>query len=137
MNDWFRDGIPLDPLIAPMVFFLNDHGVKTTNSCQGGYKHLEGRPSIMFQASSRQEIVRVYKLLKKYELDRSVEVGLITGFFGCHMASNKSPWYGKVAWLWGVSDGDVYKKIVYPAVLKLVKMDEAMIATSEYLKKWH
>ena len=134
-REWFRDSIPLDPLIAPMVFFLNDHGIRTINSCQGGPNHLYGRPTIGFEAESREEITRVYELLRDNDLHCSAQVCLETGFF---QWAGMPSWRGQVSWLWEDGDKmDTYRNEVYPGVMELVKMEKSMIATPEYLTKWY
>lgn len=127
---WFNDTIPLDPYIAPLVFFLTQNGIRTTNSCQGGSVHLYGNPTIGFVATSTKEIERVYKLLVDNNLDTSVEVGLITGFFGKTIVAKKD-WYGQVSWLWRGH----FKKHVYTPATKLVPMEEVNAITME-LSKW-
>ena len=74
--DWFKDSIPLDTLIAPMVLFFQNNGIKTICSCQGGEGHLHGKPTICFQAPSLDYITWVYDLLKRNELDTSLVIGL-------------------------------------------------------------
>jgi hypothetical protein len=133
--EWFHDGIPLDPLIAPMVFFLRKHGVKTTWSCQGGPNHLSGRPTVHFLASTLEAILRVEKLLEDNDLLCSAEVSLTTGFF---KEKWEGTWEGQVQWLWGVGHRqDVYTSEIYPHVLQLVEMEPSTIADETYMKRWH
>lgn len=132
---WFQDSIPLDPLIAPMVLFFQDHGIKTSQSCQGGGgTHLFGKPTITFRATTLKEIDRVARLLKSYELDTSLEVGLMTGFFSQVWEKR----YGRAQWIWTDETGNVpnpYQEFVYDRVIKLVDMKEIKSITMDH-DKW-
>lgn len=125
---WFRDTIPLDTLIAPMVLFLQNNGITTTESCEGGdYEvHLYGRPTVRFEASNMQHIERVAALLKQNELDIGSMVGLNSGFF-----SQKDGQFGLVQWIWK----DSYKEEIYPRILKLVDMKEVESITYDH-EEW-
>jgi len=135
---WFKDSIPLDPLIAPMVLFFQNHGIKTTQSCQGVGKgrmksgHLYGRPTINFEASSTQFIKRVANLLRKHELDNGMQVGLMTGFFADKSATKNKPWYGQAQWIWTDEGDDYYKLEVYSRVIHLVDMTEIQSITRDH-----
>ena len=121
---WFLDSIPLDPLIAPMVLFFQKNGIKTICSCEGGGgTHLYGKPTITFKARTLKEIDRINSLLHKNELDTSLEIGLMTGFF-----ARVKEWgrYGQAQWIWTTENGgeNHYKQMVYNRVIKLVPMKE-------------
>lgn len=127
---WFRDSIPLDPLIAPMVLFFQQNGIETIQSCEGGEGHLYGKPTITFVASTLKEIDRVAMLLKKNELDTSLEVGLMTGFFSVKHGMR----YGQAHWIWTTENGDGnhYKREVYDRVVKLVDMKKIKDITRDH-----
>ena len=42
---------PLDPGIAPMVELLQEHGIETYESCQGGDGHSYSEPAVRFHGS--------------------------------------------------------------------------------------
>jgi len=125
--EWFKDCIPLDPLIAPMVLFFNKNGITTTQSCQGGKGHLYGCPTINFRARTLKEIDRVCNLLRDNDLDTSLEIGLMTGYFTRHDdgSEGRNPhWGGQAKWIW---NGE--KKRIYNRVIKLVDMKEIACIT--------
>jgi hypothetical protein len=126
---WFGDSLPLDPLIAPMVLFLQNNGVVTTQSCQGGKGHLWGRPTISFQASSKKYITEVSALLRDNGLDISAEVGLVTGYFADKYPETRG-WYGQVQWIWE-DEGYNYKDVIYRQVIKLVDMKKIKPITAK------
>ena len=50
---------PLDPGIAPMVDALNDYGIETFESCQGGIGHSYPEPTVRFHGQP-EEGLRAY-----------------------------------------------------------------------------
>lgn len=135
--EWFKDSIPLDPLIAPMVLFFQNNGIKTTQSCEGGVDHLYGRPTINFWASSMDYIEWVAELLKKNQLDTSLQVGLMAGFFSKKAQSEGhiNGWYGLAQWVWGRGDGNFYVEEIYPRVIELVDMKVIKSITQKIKRK--
>lgn len=127
---WFRDSIPLDPLIAPMVLFFQDHGIKTLESCQGGDKkyHLYGRPTIRFAANSLKDVEDVTSLLTNNYIETGSMVGLIvaSSFFG-----GKDGAFGLAEWVWS----NHYKEKVYERVIKLVDMKQIESITRDH-REW-
>jgi len=117
--DWFKASIPLDPLIAPMVLFFQENGIRTISSCQGVHGHLYGLPTVSFQASTVRDIELVDRLLHENDLDTSLEIGLMIGYFARH---RDGP-YGQARWLWANGDNS-YKTLVYDRVIKMVSMDK-------------
>lgn len=129
--NWFRDTIPLDPLIAPMVLFFRNNGIITINSCEGGINHLYGRPTIGFEASSLDDIDKVYSILHSNDLDTSLEIGLMTGYFSSKYGGR----YGKASWLWNGEEEPLFKELVYDRVIQLVDMNNIEYITHD-LDKW-
>jgi hypothetical protein len=136
--NWFHDTIPLDRWIAPMVLFFQNNGITTLQSCDGSSRyHLYGRPTITFQATKLKEIDKVAKLLKDNELDMSLEIGLMTGFFAPKIGIGiKGKRYGQAQWIW-TKEGKLnhYKEFVYNRVIKLVSMKEIQNITMD-LDEW-
>jgi hypothetical protein len=132
---WFNDSIPLDQLIAPMVLFFQNNGITTIQSCEGGGgTHLYGKPTITFKARTLKEIDRMNKLLHKNELDTSLEIGLMTGFF-----ADVKGWgrYGLAQWIWTTEGGDgknYFKETVYDRVIDLVNMNEIKDITRDFVQ---
>lgn len=125
---WFKDSIPLDPLIAPMVLLFQNNGIKTWASCEGGPGHLWGKPTITFHATKIKDIDRVVVLLEKNGLDFGSEVGLMRGFFTQKPEFKRG--YGLVQWIW-----DDYKSRIHDQVIEMVSVKEIQNITMNH-EKW-
>lgn len=55
----------LDPLIAPVVQILNEHGFKTFESCQGGEGHCYPEPTVRF-FGAEFDLIRAYEICRHY-----------------------------------------------------------------------
>ena len=57
----------LDPDIEPVVRLLNEHGVLTLESCQGGRGHAYGYPTVLF-SGGRDTVSKVRELVEEHGL---------------------------------------------------------------------
>ena len=63
---------PLDPGIAPVVIILQENGIETYQSCQGGPGHSALAPTIWFHGN-RGTGFRAYEILVTHGLDQPLE----------------------------------------------------------------
>ena len=57
-----------DPEIIPILKILNENGIDTFESCQGGIEHAFGKPTICFEGNY-ETAMKVMNLCKKFNID--------------------------------------------------------------------